>query len=160
MAPEECSSSHAAAQTLLDMAAYSKENPCAVVKLVKKPSQVTMKASKSKAIKRCDLLDVPNSKGRPTNALRVSDGFSSKKLRLSKDVSNACISHNELVRQGKLHQSAVLAVRSPPGKLFRDSNASTDSYGINLVQKSCVMKAPRGVDRPSSTRPKFWKPSS
>lgn len=159
VAADECPSIHAAAQTLLDMAAYSKENPCAVVKLLKKPSQMTMKASKSKAIKRCDLLDVPNSKIRPANAIKDGDGFSSKKLRLSKDVPNACISHTELARQGKSHQSAALPVRSPPRKLFRDTNASTDIYGINLVKKSCVLKTPRCVDRPTSSKPKFWKPS-
>ncbi|XP_057810457.1 uncharacterized protein LOC131024914 [Salvia miltiorrhiza] len=159
VAADECSSIHAAAQTLVDMGAYSKENPCAVVKLLKKPSQVTMKASKSTAIKRCDFIDVPNSKVRPANSVKASDGFPSKKLRLSKDVTNASISHTELARQGKLHQSAaVLPVRSPPRKLFRDSNTSTDSYDINLVKKSSVLKTPRGVDRPSSTKPKFWKP--
>ncbi|KAH6777533.1 hypothetical protein C2S52_007004 [Perilla frutescens var. hirtella] len=160
VAADECPSINAAAQTLLDMAAYSKENPCAVVKLLKKPSQMTMKASKSKAIKRCDLFDVPNSTIKSANALKVSDGYSSKKLRLSKDVPNAGISHTELTRQGKSYQSAALPFRSPPSKLFRDSNASTDSYGINLVKKTCVLKSPRCIDRPtSSSKPKFWKPS-
>ncbi|KAG8382191.1 hypothetical protein BUALT_Bualt05G0051100 [Buddleja alternifolia] len=44
----EHSPTHAAAQTLLDMAAHSsKENPCAAIKLLKKPSQIAMKASAS-----------------------------------------------------------------------------------------------------------------
>lgn len=135
------------------MGAYSKENPCAVVKLLKRPSsQVTMKASKTKLIKRCDFVDAPNSKVRPTNSLKASDGFPLKKLRLS---------HTEVGRQGKLHQSAaVLPVRSPPRKLFRDSNTTTDSYGISVVKKSSILKTPRVVDRDrlSSTKPKFWKP--
>ncbi|XP_042007059.1 uncharacterized protein LOC121755755 isoform X1 [Salvia splendens] len=150
VAADECSSIYVAAQTLIDMGAYSKENPCAVVKLLKRPSQVTMKASKTKLIKRCDFVDA---KVRPTNSLKASDGFPLKKLRLSKD---ACISHTEVGRQGKLHQS----VSSPPRKLFRDSNTTTDSYAISVVKKSSILKTPRAVDRPSSTsKPKFWKPS-
>ncbi|XP_047980053.1 uncharacterized protein LOC125221822 isoform X4 [Salvia hispanica] len=160
VAADECSSIQVAAQTLIDMGAYSKENPCAVVKLLKRPSQVTMKASKTKLIKRCDFVDAPNSKVRPTNSLKASDGFPLKKLRLSKDALNACISHTEVGRQGKLHQSAAaLPVRSPPRKLFRDSNTTTDSYGISVVKKSSILKTQRVVDRPSSTKPKFWKPS-
>lgn len=152
LSTDECSSIHAAAQTLIDMGAYSKENPCAVVKLLKKPSQIIMKATKSKAIKRCDF-DLPNSRIRPTNSLKASDGFPSKKLKLSKD---ACISHSEVARQGKPYQSEI---RSPPRKLFRDSNANTDSYGTNLVKKPSVLKTPRSLDRSSSSKPKFWKPS-
>ncbi|KAI3453761.1 hypothetical protein Pfo_010424 [Paulownia fortunei] len=146
-----------AAQTLLDMAAYSKENPCAMVKLLKKP----MKASKLKAIERSEkLFDVPKSRMRPTNPLKVGDdGFSSKKLRLSTDVTNAYIGHTEPVRKGTLHRSALLSAKSPPRKLLRDSNASTDSYGINIVKKSCVIKSPWGADRPSSSKQKFWKSS-
>ncbi|KAL1556864.1 hypothetical protein AAHA92_12428 [Salvia divinorum] len=160
VAADECSSIYVAAQTLIDMGAYSKENPCAVVKLLKRPSQVTMKASKTKLIKRCDFVDTPNSKVRPTNSLKDSDAFPLKKLRLSKDALNTCISHTEAGRQAKLHQSAaVLPVRSPPRKLFKDSNTTTDSYGISIVKKSSILKTPRGVDRPSSTKPKFWKPS-
>lgn len=110
--------------------------------MLKKPSQITMKATKPKAIKRCDFVDVPNSKIRPTNSLKASDGFPSKKLRLSKD---AC-SHTEVPRQGKSH---LPEIRSPLRKVFI----------TNLVKKSSVLKTPRSIDRSSGSKPKFWKPS-
>ncbi|KAL0447871.1 UNVERIFIED_CONTAM: hypothetical protein Slati_1915000 [Sesamum latifolium] len=148
----------AAAKTLLDMAAHSlKQNPCPTIKLLKKPCQMAMKASKLKSVERSDkLFDEPKSTMRPTNPLKVgNDGFPSKKLKLSTDVKQTYIVHAEPVRKEPLHWS----VKSPPRKLFRDSNAGTNNYGINLVKKSCMMKPPRGADRPSSSQQKFRKPS-
>ncbi|KAL0297582.1 UNVERIFIED_CONTAM: hypothetical protein Sradi_6810300 [Sesamum radiatum] len=155
---DEYSQTCAAAKTLLDMAAHSlKQNPCPTVKLLKKPSQMAMKASKLKSVERSDkLFDEPKSTMRPTNPLKVgNDGFPSKKLRFSTDVKQTYIVHAEPVKKGPLHWP----VKSPPRKLFRDSNAGTNNYGINLVKKSCMMKPPRGTDRPSSSQQKFRKPS-
>ncbi|KAL0327748.1 UNVERIFIED_CONTAM: hypothetical protein Sangu_1852800 [Sesamum angustifolium] len=157
-ASDEYSQTCAAAKTLLDMAAHSlKQNPCPTVKLLKKPSQIAMKASKLKSVERSDkLFDEPKSTMRPTNPLKVgNDGFPSKKLRFSTDVKQTYIVHAEPVKKGPLHWP----VKSPPRKLFRDSNAGTNNYGINLVKKSCMMKPPRGTDRPSSSQQKFRKPS-
>ncbi|KAL2235158.1 UNVERIFIED_CONTAM: hypothetical protein Sindi_1248000, partial [Sesamum indicum] len=148
----------AAAKTLLDMAAQSlKQNPCPTVKLLKKPCQMAMKASKLKSVERSDkLFDEPKSTVRSTIPLKVgNDGSPSKKLRLSTDVKQTYIVHAEPVKKGPLHWP----VKSPPRKLFRDSNAGTNNYGINLVKKSCMMKPPRGTDRPSSSQQKFRKPS-
>ncbi|KAL8498530.1 hypothetical protein ACS0TY_021746 [Phlomoides rotata] len=151
---DECSSTHAAAQTLLQMAAFSKENPC--VKVSKKPSQITMTAGKSKAIKRSNFFDPPNSSIRPPSSSRVGDySFSSKKIRLSSDV----ISHTDTMRKGKSQQSPLLCFKSPPRKLSRDSNANTEENGTNLVKKQYVMKTPRSIDRPGGTKRKLWKPS-
>ncbi|KAK4422565.1 hypothetical protein Salat_1839000 [Sesamum alatum] len=154
--PDDYSQTCAAAKTLLDMAAHSlKENPCPTVKLLKKPSQMAMKASKLKSVERSDkLFDAPKSIMRPTNPLKVgNDGFPSKKLKLSTDVKQSYIVHAEPVTKGPLHWSA----KSPPRKLFRDSNAGTNNYGLNLVKKSCMMKPPRGTDKPSSSQQKFRK---
>lgn len=151
---DECSSTHIAAQTLLQMAAFSKENPCAVAKVSKKPFQVTTTTSKSKAIKRSNFFDPPNSSIRPPSSSRVGDyGFSSKKLKLSSD-------HTDTMRKGKSQQSPLLCFKSPPRKLSRDSNANTEENGTNLVKKQYVMKTPRSMDRPpGGSKPKLWKPS-
>ncbi|XP_011073346.1 uncharacterized protein LOC105158310 isoform X3 [Sesamum indicum] len=156
--PADYSETCAAAKTLLDMAAQSlKQNPCPTVKLLKKPCQMAMKASKLKSVERSDkLFDEPKSTVRSTIPLKVgNDGSPSKKLRLSTDVKQTYIVHAEPVKKGPLHWP----VKSPPRKLFRDSNAGTNNYGINLVKKSCMMKPPRGTDRPSSSQQKFRKPS-
>ncbi|KAK6129986.1 hypothetical protein DH2020_036268 [Rehmannia glutinosa] len=154
---DEYSTTHTAAQTLLDMAAYSKKNPCATVKLLKKPSQMAMKASKLKSIDK--KFEAPKST-RPNIPLKVrDDGFSSKKPRLSTDVTNA-FNFNHTDRKATVEPSSLFSFKSPPRKkLFRDSNANTGSYGINLVKKSCVIETPRGTDRPSSSKQKFWKSS-
>ncbi|KAK6117042.1 hypothetical protein DH2020_049218 [Rehmannia glutinosa] len=155
---DEYSTTHTAAQTLLDMAAYSKKNPCATVKLLKKPSQMAMKASKLKSIEK--KFEAPKSTIRPNIPLKVrDDGFSSKKPRLSTDVTNA-FNFNHTDRKATVEPSSLFSFKSPPRKkLFRDSNANTGSYGINLVKKSCVIETPRGADRPSSSKQKFWKSS-
>lgn len=168
MTPDEYSTTHAAAQTLLDMAAFSKVNPRGAVKLLKKPSSMAMKASKLKAIEQSDkkMFEAPKSVKRPTtNPLkRGNDGFPHKKLRLSSsDVTNAySVGQTENVKKERLqhHRSAPVSVKSPPRKLFRDPNANTDIYGANHVKKSCVMKTPSRRDDPSSnSKHKFWKPS-
>ncbi|KAL3619226.1 hypothetical protein CASFOL_036796 [Castilleja foliolosa] len=151
---DEYSTTQAAAQTLLDIASYSMKNPYGTDKLLQKPSQTAMKASKLKETERSEIsFHVPKSSTiRPHNPSKATrdDGFSSKKIKLSRDVPSTYISHptTELVRKGS----------SPPRKLFRDPNANTDSYGTNPVKKPSLVKTPRSTDRPgSSSKPKFWK---
>ncbi|KAL6547784.1 hypothetical protein OROHE_009489 [Orobanche hederae] len=161
---DECSTTHAAAQTLLDMGdEYSKKNPCAAVKLVKMPSQMAIKTSQSKATDLSEFsFQEPKSTLRSKNPLKVHDDeSSSKKPKLSTDVISTYISHTEpaTMRKGTLDQCSLLSVKSPPRKLYRDPNANSESYGVNLVKKPCVIKTPRDADRPSSSKPRFWKSS-
>ncbi|PIN01559.1 hypothetical protein CDL12_25934 [Handroanthus impetiginosus] len=159
--PDEHSPSHVAAQTLLDMAASLMENPSATVKLLKKPPQAAIKTSKLKAIERPDkLFDASKSTTRPINPSKVGDdGFPSKKLRVSADVTNTYVNHTEPVRKRMLHWSTPVSVKTPPKKLFRDSSTSTDNYGMNIVKKPFIMKPPRGTDKSSSNQLKFSRSS-
>ncbi|KAL8053923.1 hypothetical protein ABFS82_05G106800 [Erythranthe guttata] len=151
---DEHSIARAAAQTLLDIAAFAKGNPCASVKSLKRHPQTAIKACKSKAIEQSDkLLDqAPKSTKRPTNPLK-GEGFSSKKLKLSTDVTTTTngyyISHTEPVKRETF--------KPPPRKVYRDSNANTDIYGANIVKKPFAMKTQRREDKPASSKPKIWK---
>ncbi|KAL6544126.1 hypothetical protein OROGR_010623 [Orobanche gracilis] len=161
---DECSTTHAAAQTLLDMGAeYSKKNPCAAVRLLKMPSHMAIKASQSKPTDLSEFsFQEPKSTLRSKNPLKVHDDeFSSKKPKFSTDVISTYTNHTEPVTMRKvtLDQCSLLSVKSPPRKLYRDPNANTESYGVNLVKKPCVIKTPRDADRPGSSKPKFWKSS-
>ncbi|GER26850.1 phragmoplast orienting kinesin 2 [Striga asiatica] len=142
-----------AAQTLLDMADYSKKNPFAAVNLLRKPSQMAMKASKSKSTEKPEnSFQSLKPTIRPHNPLKAHfDGFSSKKPKLSTDLTNRpYITHAE--------SSRLVSVKSPPGKLLRDMIANTDSCGTNLAKKSHMLKTPRGADRQSGgSKPKLWK---
>ncbi|KAI3468679.1 hypothetical protein Pfo_025342 [Paulownia fortunei] len=157
---DEQSPTYAAAKTLCDMATYSsKENLYATVKWLKKPSQTAMRAWNLKASEKSSkLFDAPKSTMRSHNPVIVGDdGFPSKKLRLSTDVTTACIGHTDYVKRGTLHRSAPQSVASPPRKLFRETDAGKDSLGIKFVNKSYMMKPPRSADRPSGSQQKLRK---
>ncbi|KAL0330017.1 UNVERIFIED_CONTAM: hypothetical protein Sradi_4988400 [Sesamum radiatum] len=146
---DEHSPTYAAAKMLCDMATSSlKENLCTRVKLLKKPPQMAKKAWKSKASEKpTKLFDTPKSTRRPHNPVKVGGvGSPLKKLRLSTDVKHACIGHTDSVKRETLHWSARMPPTSPSTtKLFRGTSSGIDSYSINLVNKSYMMKPTRGA---------------
>ncbi|XP_051129615.1 uncharacterized protein LOC127250383 [Andrographis paniculata] len=134
-----------AARTLLDLSSHSNGlNPCSTTKSLKRPAWMAMKA-KSKVIERPKpFFNPPKPTIRSTIPIKApEDGFPSKKPRPSSDIPDR---YTEPSRKGTtLHWP----IKSPPGKLFRDSNKSgTDAYPPNLVKKSISMKPPRFAERP------------
>ncbi|XP_073123119.1 uncharacterized protein [Henckelia pumila] len=159
-AADEHSPMYAAAQALCELAAHSsKKNPHSTVKLLGKPSQIAMKACKSKAMERSDKFsDPPKSKSGTTNLINLGDeGFPSKKLKLTTDVRNTYNSRTDSLKKHALNWSTPEPVRSPPMKLFRESKPEIDRYNINLVKKPYMMKPPRAAERPGIGQQKLRK---
>ncbi|CAA3010233.1 Hypothetical predicted protein [Olea europaea subsp. europaea] len=155
-ATEEHPPSHlAAAQMLCEMATYTlKQNPCRVAKLLKKPSQMSMKTCKLKSVKSEKLFASPKPKTGLDNLVKVkvADDGPSKKLRLSADVKNEYANHNIGGSKEPLHRSALQSVKSSPSKLFRESAAETKIHNPNFVKKSCgISPMSRVVDKPRSS---------
>ncbi|XP_073028099.1 uncharacterized protein [Primulina eburnea] len=159
-AADEHSPIYAAAQALCELATNSSnKNPHSTVKLLGKPSQIAMKACKSKAMERSDKFShPPKSISGTTNLIKLGDeGFPSKKLKLTTDVRNTYNSRTESLKKQALNWSIPEHVRSPPIKQFRESKPEIDRYNINLVKKPYMMKPPRAAERPGMSQQKLRK---
>ncbi|XP_075476158.1 uncharacterized protein LOC142517674 isoform X2 [Primulina tabacum] len=159
-AADEHSPIYAAAQALCELATNSSnKNPHSTVKLLGKPSQIAMKACKSKAMERSDKFShPPKSINGTTNLIKLGDeGFPSKKLKLTTDVRNTYNSRTDSLKKQALNWSTPDPVRSPPMKQFRESKPEIDRYNINLVKKPYMMKPPRAAERPGMGQQKLRK---
>ncbi|XP_073307679.1 uncharacterized protein [Primulina huaijiensis] len=159
-AADEHSPIYAAAQALCELATNSSnKNPHSTVKLLGKPSQIAMKACKSKAMERSDKFShPPKSINGTTNLIKLGDeGFPSKKLKLTTDVRNTYNSRTDSPKKQALKWSSPELVRSPPMKQFRESKPEIDRYNINLVKKPYMMKPPCAADRPGMGQQKLRK---
>lgn len=141
----------AAAQTLCDIMATSSKENSSPMKLLHEP----MKCCKFKPVEKSDRLsDAAKPTIKPHSSVKVGEnGVPSKRLKLSSDVPKLCNGHTDPPRKGTSHWSAKQPFRSPPSKLYRDSNP----FSIDFVKTSYMMKPPRAVDRPSSSQQKLKK---
>lgn len=158
--PDEHSPMYAAAQALCELAIHSsKKIPHSTVKLVGKPSQISMKACKSKAVERSDKFSDPQKSINGTMNLikHVDEGFPSKKLKLTTDVRNTYNSRTASLKQQTLNWSTPESVRSPSIKLFRESKSEINRYNHHLVKKPYMMKPPRAAERPGISQQKLRK---
>ncbi|XP_073312637.1 uncharacterized protein [Primulina huaijiensis] len=159
-AADEHSRMYAAAQALCELAIHSsKKNYHSTVKLLGKPSQMSMKACKSKAVERSDKFsDPPKSINGTMNLIKLGDeGFPSKKLKLTTDERNTYNTRTDSLEKQALDWSTPEPVRSPPMKLFRKSKPEIDRYNPHLVKKPYMMKPPRAAERPGIGQQKFRK---
>ncbi|XP_075487073.1 uncharacterized protein LOC142526508 isoform X2 [Primulina tabacum] len=159
-AADEHSRMYAAAQALCELTIHSsKKNYHSTVKLLGKPSQMSMKACKSKAVERSDKFsDPPKSINGTMNLIKLGDeGFPSKKLKLTTDERNTYNSRTDSLKKQALDWSTPEPVRSPPMKLFRASKPQIDRYNHHLVKKPYMMKPPRAAERPGIGQQKFRK---
>lgn len=150
----------AAAETLCEIAA-DPSNRSSMIKLMKKPSRKTLKASKLKLNEKSQRPFVaPKSAARPDDRLlKIADNgiLPSKKPRLSmQEKTKGVVCHTNPPLKGSTDWSSSRSIRSSQSKVFKDPVPESKNRHTNTVKKPYMMMPPpsRVIDKTFSNQQK------